>query len=625
MTASSSGETMSRRTLLRRGLMAGTALVALTALPELAPQPAVAAPSPAAEPSATEKALNAFFEDCWNEDLARDPQQRTVLGLPGPHDKWTIPDDARLLESFHLAEQRLKTLKGFKEADLSPSALVSKQLFENELQQTITQYPWRNHSYVISQLTGPHTDIASFLITYHAVGGVQDAEDYVARLVGIAPLMDAYLARIAKQADMGVLPPAFAFKSILEAARNVITGKPFTSNATETSPLLADFTEKVTALKLPEADQARLLAAAEKALTGQVQASFQKLISTVSALETKATTSNGVWALPDGERFYRAQVQLMTTLPLDPAAVHVQGLKEVAALQDEMRGIMAKVGFKGDLRAFFDYLRTDKRFYDPATTEGRATYLKRASDLIDRMRSDLDRFFLTKPKAPIVVKAVEPFREKATASAFYEPASPDGSRPGVFYANLYDMSVNPIPMLESLCYHEGIPGHHMQIAIAQEMANLPTFRRFIWNSAYGEGWALYAERFPKEYGYYQDPYSDAGRIASELFRAARLVLDTGIHLKRWTREQAITYMNENTANPEHDNITEIERYFVWPGQALAYKIGMNKILELREAAKAKLGAKFDIRAFHDTVLTSGSVNLPVLEVLVQDWVKRTAA
>ncbi|WP_049974431.1 DUF885 family protein [Azospirillum sp. B4] len=621
MTTHTSGNAMSRRTLLRRGLMAGTALVALTALPDLS------IPAAAAELSATEKALNAFFEDCWNEDLARDPQQRTVLGLPGPHDKWTVPDDARLLETFHLAEQRLKTLKGFKATELSPGAQVSARLFENELQQTITQYPWRNHNYVISQLTGPHTDIASFLITYHGVTNAQDAEDYVARLVAIAPLMDVYLTRIAKQADMGILPPAFAFKSILEAARNVITGKPFagSANATESSPLLADITEKVTALKLPDAEQARLLAAAEKALTGQVQPAFQKLISTISALEAKATASNGVWALPDGERFYRSQVALMTTLPLDPAAVHAQGLKEVAALQDEMRAIMAKVGFKGDLRAFFDYLRTDKRFYDPATPEGRATMLKRATDIIDKMRSDLDRFFLTKPKAPIVVKAVEPFREKATASAFYEPASPDGSRPGVFYTNLYDMSVNPIPMLESLAYHEGIPGHHMQIAIAQEMANLPTFRRFIWNSAYGEGWALYAERFPKEYGYYQDPYSDAGRIASELFRAARLVLDTGIHLKRWTREQAIAYMNENTANPEHDNITEIERYFVWPGQALAYKIGMNKILELREAAKTKLGTRFDIRAFHDTVLTSGSVNLPVLEVLVQDWVKRTAA
>ncbi|MDE1146595.1 MAG: DUF885 domain-containing protein [Azospirillaceae bacterium] len=616
---------MTRRTLLRRGLMAGTALVALEALPGLlAPVPAVAA-----EPSETEKALNAFFEDCWNEDLARDPQQRTVLGLPGPHDKWTIPDEAHQLESLHLAEQRKKTLDGFKTAELSASGQISAILFRNELQQTLDQYPWRNHTYVISQLTGPHTDIASFLITYHNMTSPQDADDYVTRLQGIAPLMDVYIARITKQADMGVLPPAFAFKSILEAARNVITGKPFAATdvvtAAESSPLLADFTEKVNGLKLPEADQARLRAAAEKALTEQVQPAFQKLIAKVGALEAKATASNGVWALPDGEKFYRSQVLLMTTLPLDPAAVHAQGLKEVAALQDEMRAIMAKVGFKGELRAFFDYMRTDKRFYDPATPEGRATLLKRATDIIDHMRTDLDRFFLTKPKAPIVVKAVEAFREKATASAFYEPASPDGSRPGVFYANLYDMSVNPIPMLESLCYHEGIPGHHMQIAIAQEMAGLPTFRRFIWNSAYGEGWALYAERFPKEYGYYQDPYSDAGRIASELFRAARLVLDTGIHLKRWTREQAITYMNANTANPEHDNITEIERYFVWPGQALAYKIGMNKILELREAAKAKLGPKFDIRAFHDTVLTSGSVNLPVLETLVQDWVKRTAA
>lgn len=618
-------DVLTRRRLLRASLLTGAALGVLRMSPATAVEELLNPPPAQTEPAAVESDLNAYFEECWNEDLARDPQQRTQLGLPGPHDRWTIVDDARLTEDFHIAQARLKRLDGVNEAVLSPGTRVSLRLYRNEMAQRVALYPWRNHIYVLSQLSGPHTDIASFLITYHAVAVMADAEDYIARLVAVAPLMDALLTRFEAQAQMGVLPPAFAFQPILEGARNVITGRPFQIQATDDSPLLADFRGKLLALKLPDADNARLLAAASKALGEQVQPAFLKLIARVTAWQKRATDSNGVWALPDGERYYRTQVASMTTLPLEPAAVHALGLREVAALQAEIRAIMDKVGFKGDLRAFFDHLRGDKRFYDPATVDGRATYLKRATDLIGRMGGDLDRFFLTKPKAPIVVRAVEPFREKATASAFYEPASPDGTRPGVFYANLSDMSVNPIPLLESLCYHEGIPGHHMQIAIAQELTNLPTFRRFIWNSAYGEGWALYAERFPKEYGYYQDPYSDAGRIASELFRAARLVLDTGIHFKRWTREQAIAYMNENTANPENDNVTEVERYFVWPGQALAYKIGMNKILELREAARARLGARFDIRAFHDTVLTSGSVTLPVLEDLVNAWVARVAA
>lgn len=610
---------MTRRRLLRSVLLAGCALSAL-GLPTTPGMTAEKAP-----PSAAEQDLNAYFEECWNEDLARDPQQRTQLGLPGPHDRWTVMDEARLTEDYRIAQARLKRLDGVDEGQLSPAAKISLRLYRHEMEQRVALYPWRGHIYAISQLSGPQVDIASFLITYHAVTVLADAEDYIARLTGVAPLMDALLARFEAQGQMGVLPPAFAFQAILDAARNVITGRPFQIQATQDSPLLADFRAKLASLKLADAENDRLLAAAIKALGEQVQPAFLKLIARVNAWRKRAVDSNGVWALPDGERYYRTQVASMTTLPLEPAAIHAQGLREVADLQNQIRAIMAQVGFKGDLRAFFEQLRTDKRFFDPATAEGRATYLKRAGDIIARMNADLDRFFLTKPRAPIVVRAVEPFRENATASAFYEPASPDGTRPGVFYANLSDMSVNPIPLLESLCYHEGIPGHHMQIAIAQEMGNLPTFRRFIWNSAYGEGWALYAERFPKEYGYYQDLYSDAGRIASELFRAARLVLDTGIHFKRWTREQAIAYMNENTANPAHDNVTEVERYFVWPGQALSYKIGMNKILELRERARAKLGARFDIRAFHDVVLTSGAVTLPVLEELVTAWLARTAA
>ncbi|HYE48205.1 MAG TPA: DUF885 domain-containing protein, partial [Azospirillaceae bacterium] len=465
-----------------------------------------------------------------------------------------------------------------------------------------------------------HTGIASFLIAYHRVRTAADARDYVARVAGIPAVIDAALDNLKRSAEAGVMPPAFSYAPIVTAARNVVTGRPF-DQGPDASPILADLEKKVAALDLPETRKKELVKAGEAALLEQAGPAFRRFIEGVEAIRARQAESRGVWSLPNGDAYYAAMAKSSTTLDLAPEAVHELGLREVARLQGEMKAIMDKVGFKGDLRAFFQFLRTDPQFYDPATPEGRKAYMDRATRIIARMNADLDRFFHTKPRAPIEVRAVEPFREKATPSAFYEPASPDGSRPGVFYANLLDMSVNPIYLLESLAYHEGIPGHHMQIAIAQEMTGLPAFRRFGGHTAYIEGWALYSELFPRENGYYEDPYSDAGRIASELFRASRLVVDTGIHLKRWSREEAIRYMNENTSNPENDNITEVERYFVWPGQALGYKIGMNRIVELREKARRELGDRFDIRGFHDAILTNGSVSMPILEQVVDDWVR----
>ncbi|MBA3705202.1 MAG: DUF885 domain-containing protein, partial [Bacteroidetes bacterium] len=271
---------------------------------------------------------------------------------------------------------------------------------------------------------------------------------------------------------------------------------------------------------------------------------------------------------------------------------------------------------------FFTFMRTDKQFYYPNTAEGKEKYRVKAVKIIDDMRKELDKLFLTKPKADIEVKAVEAFREKSAAGAFYEDPAQDGSRPGRYYINLYNMADQATYQMEALAYHEGIPGHHMQIAIAQELTTVPKFRTHGGNTAYIEGWALYSERVPKEIGFYSDPYSDFGRLAMELFRAARLVVDTGIHRKKWTREQALNYFNENTPNPEGDNKKEIERYIVWPSQATGYKIGMNKILELRENAKNKLGDKFNIREFHDVVLTSGAVPMNILEDMVNTWVDK---
>lgn len=300
--------------------------------------------------------------------------------------------------------------------------------------------------------------------------------------------------------------------------------------------------------------------------------------------------------------------------------IHQLGLDEVARIHGEMRAIMDKVGFKGDLKAFFEFMRQNEGFYFPDNDAGRRAYLREATALIDNMNSRLDEVFKVKPKAPLIVKQVEAFREKSAGKAFYNQPSADGSRPGTYYANLYDIMAMPKYQMEALAYHEGIPGHHMQIAIAQELEGLPSFRRFGSYTAYIEGWGLYSEYFPKEMGLYSDPYSDFGRLAMELWRSCRLVVDTGIHAKKWTREQAIAYYMDNTPNAESDAVKMVERHIVMPSQATAYKVGMNKILALRAYAKEVLGERFDIRAFHTLVLQNGPLPLDVLEQEVKDWV-----
>ncbi|MEM7040632.1 MAG: DUF885 domain-containing protein, partial [Bacteroidota bacterium] len=323
---------------------------------------------------------------------------------------------------------------------------------------------------------------------------------------------------------------------------------------------------------------------------------------------------------PDGENFYNFALQRTTTTDLSAQEIHQTGLAEVARIHDEMRAIMQKVGFKGNLSAFFDFMRTDKQFYYPNTPEGKEQYLARAVDIIDSMRVRLDQLFITQPKAELIVKPVEAYREKSAGKAFYNQPAPDGSRPGTYYANLYDMANMPTYQMEALAYHEAIPGHHMQLSIAMELDGIAKFRKHEHFTAYIEGWALYTEFIPKSMGFYSDPYSDFGRLAMELWRACRLVVDTGIHWKKWSREKAIKYLKDNTPNPEGDIVKAIERYIVMPSQATAYKIGMLKIQELRAKAETAMGDQFDVRKFHDVILTNGSVPLNILEELVDDYI-----
>jgi uncharacterized protein (DUF885 family) len=469
-------------------------------------------------------------------------------------------------------------------------------------------------------MDGMHSSIPSFLINMHNVSSKSDAEAYIARLHGISHLFEQLIQQLQTREKMGIIPPKFVFPMVKDDCKNILSGKPF-NGSKENSPLLADISTKIDSLKDISSDEKNLLkSAAEKELRESVQPAYVKLLAYWNELEKKATSEDGAWKFRQGDQFYAMALKNTTTTAYTPDEIFNIGEKEVARIQAEMKVIMDKVGFKGSLQDFFKYLREDKKFYYPSTEAGKAAYVKDANSIIDNMRSKLDDLFITKPKAPLVVKPVEAFREKSAGGAFYEEPALDGSRPGRYYINLYTLQDQPNYQMEALAYHEAIPGHHMQIAIAQELKNLPKFRTLNGNTAYVEGWALYSELVPKEIGFYTDPYSDFGRLSMEIFRASRLVIDVGLHYKKWSKEKAYQYMIDNTPNPANDSRKEIERYVVWPSQATGYKIGMIKILELREKAKKQMGAKFNIREFHDVVLANGAVPMNMLEKLVDEYI-----
>ncbi|ACI99007.1 DUF885 domain-containing protein [Rhodospirillum centenum] len=611
-----------------RALLAGAALTVLLALPPGLPAVAGTAATPAAaaatQKTAEDAKLDAFLEDAWNRVLARNPDLRVQLGMKDTEGRWTPVSDAFGEENEKLARGDLERLR--KEIDrdaLSSQGRLNYDLFTYVMEDGLSYAPFRYDSYAFTRLDGGHISMPSFLISTLQVQDKADAESYIRRLRGIGQVLADMEAAARVRLERGIAPPAFNFPSIVSASRAVAAGKPFDDGPNE-SPLWLDIRAKVGALSLDEAEKTRLIAEAEKALREEVGPAYRRFADAMEAMGAKVKENNGVWALPKGAELYRVAVRSSTTVDMDPAAIHELGLKEVARIQDEMRAIMRKVSFKGDLKAFFEYLKTDPRFFYPDTDEGQKAYMARATEVIGRMEAQLGRYFGVLPKARMEVRAVEKFREESSPGAFYQQPSLDGSRPGIFYANMADMKALPKWDLETLAYHEGIPGHHMQIAIAQELEGVPAFRR-IWNtSAYAEGWALYAEHLGKEMGFFEDPYSDAGRLGAELFRAVRLVVDTGLHTKKWTREQAIAYMNENTPNAEIDNTREVERYMNWPGQALSYKVGMLEIQRLRAKAEATLGDRFDIRGFHDTVLANGAVPLPLLQQLVDSWVASRA-
>jgi uncharacterized protein (DUF885 family) len=588
-----------------------------------------------ASPTATEIAaeterLNAFFESKFEQNLKFSPIEQTFLGRDTDQDK--IDDFSIEAQDAQLAFQRKAVAQmqsNFDYNKLTAEAKTSWHISLYQLKQAEAALPFRTNSYTFEQMEAMHAFFPQILIAFHRVEEGKDMDNYLARIGESARAIDQLITLSKMNAATGVRPPYFAFEQVIAESEKIITGAPFDKTGTD-SPIWANTKLRIKQLLEKKAiNQARadqLSDDIREALLNKWQPAYHRLIAWQKEDQVNATPkAQGVGALPNGAVYYNERINHHTTTSLTADEIHNIGLSEVARLRGEMEKIKIKFGFEGTLPEFFAFLRNtkeDRRLYYPNEDVGRKGYIDDATAAIDKIKKQLPKYFGILPKADLQVKRVEAFREQPGAAQHYFGGTPDGSRPGIYYVHLLDMMALPKRELEVIAYHEGLPGHHMQVSIAQELEGIPTFRTQVNFNAYAEGWGLYSEWLAKEIpGTYVDSLSEFGRLGSEMWRAVRLVVDTGLHVKGWSEQQAIDYFLANTAAPEAQAQSEVRRYMVLPGQATSYKIGMLKIQELRRKAETELKEKFDIRGFHDTVLGGGALPLDILESRVNEWIK----
>jgi uncharacterized protein (DUF885 family) len=604
---------LSRRNLIASASAAATLSACATGAPtgkyeswlDNSPKETVAIPGP-------EYVYEAYFDRV----LVNYPERATSQGDKRGYDKWNDDTDAFAADALSDLKRTNVIIQTFGAVDaLTSTEQLSVRIFDKNTERASKSAPFRGHGYLFDQMNGAQSAIPTFLANQHKVASVEDAQAYIARLEGITGKMATLVARSQASAARGITPPKFIYDYVISDSQNLLKGAPFSDGGRD-SPMWADAQAKINGLSVDDATKTRLKGQARSALLAHVKPAYENLLTVMASQQAGARATDGVWALPDGEAYYAERLASQTTTNLSADEIHKIGLDNVARLHGEMAVIMGRVGFTGTRDAFFDMLETDPKFFIANTPEGKAGYIRQATALIDTMRTKLPDAFNLVPKAPMIVKAVEPFREASAGLAFYQRPTPDGSRPGIYYINTSNVKAIPTYQMEALAYHEGIPGHHMQIAIAQELTGIPKFRKFGGFTAYSEGWGLYTEKLGKDMGFYTDPYSDFGRLTLELRRAIRLVVDTGLHHKRWTRRQAMDYILANQPGDEASAQRDIDRYIVMPGQATAYLIGQIEILRLRESAKTRLGSGYSLPKFHDVVLGNGAVPLDVLGELV---------
>jgi len=616
---------------MRRTLIACALALALTACDRAAAPEAGAAATPVAAASQadiaaeTEK-LTQWFEKKYEEQLRFSPLQLTFQGRKELYDQLDDMSEKGQLDQVAWQKASVEELeKTFDYAKLSDEGKFSYDLWKLQYENARDGIPFLGDGYAFEQMNGAQSFLPTVLISFHKVDEESDYTAYIARLKAFDRAFDQLLERARKSAAAGVRPPKFAYEGVIDQSRKVIAGAPF--SAGKDSAIWADAQAKADALvksgKISAERATALKEEARKALLEQFKPAYDKVIAwSEEDLPNAAVNASGVCTThANGKAYYEYQLRQMTTTNMTADEIHALGLKEVERIKGEMTALKDQVGFKGDLNAFFSFIDSDPQFKFPNTDAGRQAYIDEATRVIANIKTQLPNYFGLLPKADLVVKRVEAFREQPGAAQHYFPGTPDGSRPGVYYAHLSDMNAMPKPELEVIAYHEGLPGHHMQISIAQELTGVPKFRTQAGFTAYQEGWGLYSEWLAKEMpNTYQDPYSKFGQLSSEMWRAIRLVVDTGLHAKGWTEEQAVEYFDANSAVPLTAIRSEVQRYLVMPGQATAYKIGMIRIQELRKKAETELGDKFDIKGFHDTVLGGGALPLTLLERRVDQWI-----
>jgi uncharacterized protein (DUF885 family) len=576
-----------------------------------------AAVTPSADNRLADSRLAAYLDAAYERMLAANPSLATSQGVTDGALRWEDLTERGLAADAARARRELAGVRKIRSDALSPRAHLQQRVFVGQQQLLVERHRWRHHLYPLNQIVGPHVDVPRTLAN-QPLRSLAELDAWLARLEAVPQHLDGLIERLDLAAARGIHLPKSVYPLLVAQARGIVRD----------NPVLADFERRLAALALDEPQRLAALAQARATLDGAVNPAYLRLVASLERHAANGAVDGGAWQLPDGDAFYAFLLRQFTTTDLGAEQIHALGLAEVERTHREMRALMQRVGETGELRAFLQRLKADPRFYLTDDDAGRAAYLARARGLVERMQARLPEYFLKPPALPLEIRVTEPYRAAGAPSGFYEAGTADGRRPGVVYLNLQRLDTRPLYDLEALLYHEALPGHHLQISSILVDASIPRLRkvnRWWQDTGFVEGWALYTERLGKEMGFYEDPYSDFGRIAAELWRATRLVVDTGLHSKRWSREQAIRYLDENTPSPRASNESAVDRYLAVPGQATAFTVGMLHILAERERARQALGAEFDLRQFHAVVLENGYVPLWALSEAIDGWIAQAKA
>jgi uncharacterized protein (DUF885 family) len=597
-------------------------MVMLTLTPWPAATSAAAAALPTDGTGSESQRFAAFLESVYQRTLRSNPQLATEIGSRLGDDRWDDLSEAALARRAALISADVQAAKTrFAYAKLDPAGQLQYRVFLYEQQLLLDRYRWREHFYALNPIVGLHLDIPGTLTGAQPLESESDARAYVARIAAAKLALHQLVQHMQLQAAHAIFMPKPVYSLLIEGARNVISGAPH-----DTGPdglILADFRRRVALLDIPAEHKAHWIDLVSAALRKDLQPAYEELIAVLEAQSERTPVTAGVWQLPDGDAFYAFLVRQYTTSDMTPADVHAVGLQQVAAVQAEIAAVTKTLGFAGSVREFMAQIKSDPRFYEANTDAGREEFLARARNIVNTMEAHIPAAFEAAAPLPLEIRRADRYKEASAPSGFYEPGTDDGRRPGVVYLNLSDMHSQPLYALEDLLYHEGLPGHHMQISSIQTDSRIPRLRKINewWqDTAFVEGWGLYAERLARDMGFYRDAYADLGRLSGELFRACRLVVDTGLHYKHWSRDEAIRYLRENSGAPDGTIVREVDRYIAVPGQATAFTVGMLKIVSERERARQALGSRFDLREYHHVVLEGGYLPLWAVEDQVSRWI-----